>query len=335
MRKTGRGILFGLLAALPVFCFWPAAAQDRVFSRKAAALYSVLPDLKSCRPGVLAAMESQRALDTLNAIRALHGLSSVAYDASADDAVMRISLMIAVNKRVSHVPSQEWSCYTPDGYLAAQTSNLGGGFASALIFRSVEDYVTGWLTEVRSGLPDSIGHRRWLLDPFLRKIAYGRVAGILDEESVDGAAIRISYPQDVYSTDFKEGFVSYPFQDYPEKFYQDGAMLSFSVVASKDSLAANQNVNFADALVTVMRNGQTLPTYGLPNNIQFRAGKLVRGALYSVAISGVMVGGERRDYNYWFRIVSSPEVGTGKSRAWKAKPSSSPAPRRALVKLPR
>lgn len=344
LRRTGRRILCGLLAVLPVFCLWPAAAQDRVFSRKAAALYTTPPDLKSCRPGVLAAMETQRALSTLNAIRALHGLSPVAYDASADEAVMRISLMIAVNRQVSHAPSQDWRCYAPDGYLAAQTSNLGGGFAPALIFRNAEDYVTGWLTEMRNGLPDSIGHRRWLLDPFLKKIAYGRVAGILAEESVDGAAIRISYPGEAYNTDFTGDFVSYPFQDYPEKFYQDGAMLSFSVVASRDSLASNRNVNFADALVTVARNGQPLPvsdisfdnsTYGLPNSIQFRAGKLVRGALYSVAISGVMVGGERRDYSYWFRIVSAPEDGAGKSRIWKAKPSSSPAPRRASVRSPR
>lgn len=303
----------------------------------------IAPDLKACKPGILAGGESRRALETLNEIRALHDLSPVAYDTGADDAVMRISLMIAANRQISHAPSQAWRCYAPEGYWAAQTSNLGGGAAPALIFRSAEEYVIGWLTETRNGLPDSIGHRRWLLDPFLKKIAYGRVAGILDDESVDGSAIRISYPEDAYATDFAGDFVSYPFRDYPEKFYHDGAMLSFSVAASRDSLAANQNVDFANALVTVMRNGQALPvndisfdnsTYGLPNNIQFRAGNLVRGALYSVAISGVMVGGERRDYSYWFRIVPEPknDAGTGKPRTWKAKPSSSPALRRASVK---
>ena len=42
--------------------------------------------------------------------------------------------------------------------------------------------------------------------------------------------------------------------------------------------------------------------YGLPNNIQFRAGRLEPGAVYDVSISCVMVNGVSHDYTYWFRI---------------------------------
>ncbi len=95
------------------------------------------------------------------------------------------------------------------------------------------NYVMGWLPDARNVLPDGIGHWRWLLDPFLKKIAYGRVAGILDGESVDGAAIRISDPDDAYSADFIGGFVAYPFHDYPQDYYGDGAMLSFPLSQAK------------------------------------------------------------------------------------------------------
>lgn len=334
------------LAAIGILvCAMPVLAQDRVFIRHAAALYEQQPDIKSCQPGKLAEAEKLRVLDTVNAIRVLHGLEAVRYDEGAQDGVMQIALMMAANEQVSHAPLPSWACYTQDGYDTAQVSNLSGGFSPYLAFVGGEQNVIRWLTDTNNMLPGNIGHRRWLLDPFLKKIAYGRVSGSVDGQSVEGAALRISYPGQAAPTGFTGGFVAYPFQDYPEKYYADGALLSFSAIPNTGQTFANRNVDYATAAILVRRRGgDELPVskvafdnlgFGVPNNIQFDVGPLMRDAIYDVQVTGVIVDGVRRDYEYWFRIVPEQKAIVGKSRAWKTKPSSSPAPHPASAKSPR
>lgn len=285
------------------------------FFQQVAAMYAAQPDVAACQPGQLSAQVTARALQTLNAIRALHHLPPVAYSSADEPGAQQAALMMAANAQLSHTPPTSWRCYTAAGAAAAGASNLYGGLGSGLRLLSDEEVFAGWLTEVDNLTAENVGHRRWLLDPFLGSVAYGRVAGRHDTYTrTDAAVIK------VFDTAGPAGpsgalpaYVAYPFEDYPARLFDTRALLSFGVVANSSNRWANQNVSFANAAVTVrQRGGGTLAVsrvahdnqgYGLPNNLQFFVTGLQANTIYDVSIARVNVGGVSTDYSYWFRIV--------------------------------
>lgn len=174
--------------------------------------------------------------------------------------------------------------------------------------------VTGWMTDVRHMNPGSIGHRRWLLDPFLATISFGRVAGVLpDGRRTDGAAMRIIGSNRVVPEPIEGGFIAYPFGDYPARFWDPRAQLSFSVLVDLRDKTASEQVDYAGAEVSVRRRGgEALQVggvsfdnnaYGLPNSLKFAAEGLQPGVSYDVSIRNVRVQGVSRDFSYSFRIT--------------------------------
>ncbi|MEH3160032.1 MAG: hypothetical protein PGN08_14570 [Sphingomonas taxi] len=108
-------------------------------------------------------------------------------------------------------------------------------------------------------------------------------------------------------------FVAYPYGDYPTRYFNTSAYLSFSVIAGRTgAFGANASVSFARATVTVTGPGGALAVsdvasdndgYGVANNIQWHVAGLQAGTSYTVRISGV-TGAAQTDYSYTFRIVS-------------------------------
>jgi uncharacterized protein YkwD len=288
--------------------------QKNDFLDKAAAMYQTKPNLATCSTGVLTEAEKQKVLVTLNAIRHLHGLANVVYDTASDDQVMQASLMFAANGEISHTPPTTWKCYSATGAAGAGVSNITGGPPYPnLTFETVDENVIGWVTDVRNLLPNNIGHRRWMLDPFLKQVAYGRVAAAFDSSTVvDGSAIKVIYGNDVNGT-ATSGYVAYPVNDYPSQFFASNALLSFSAVPSVENRQANFAVDYSAAVVTVTQRGGNALTvrnlaydnigYGVPNSIQFTADGMAQGIVYDVSIRGVRINAASRDFAYWFRIV--------------------------------
>ncbi|RDE07297.1 CAP domain-containing protein [Sphingomonas aracearum] len=280
------------------------------FSAQVAALYDVAPDPANCRAGTLKASVKADALARLNAIRALHNLSPVTYSDAEDAQEAESSLMQAVNRTLSHTPPTSWTCYSPAGAAAAGASNLIGGWGNGLGYSTEDDYMATWLNEGGSA---SIGHRRWLLSPFLGKISYGRVAyQSASGDRVSTASLRVfnfaaapPLPGSVPS------FVAYPFNDYPQRYFRPGDYLSFSAVPyGGGSFGANANVSFARATITVTGPSGALPVtdvsydnggYGVANSVQWRVTGLALGTSYTVRISGV-TGTAQAEYSYTFRI---------------------------------
>ena len=309
-----------LLAALPLAAAClasPVIAQDRNpdFAARAAALYAEPPDIEHCHPGRLKPEVLSTLTARVNEVRALHGLAPVTYDSATEDTAVAASLVFAANGSLSHYPGSWWRCFTEPAATGARLSNIFGGLASErLIFVSMDEMVTGWMTDVRHMNPGSIGHRRWLLDPFLATISFGRVAGVLpDGRRTDGAALRIIGSNRVMPEPIERGFIAYPFGDYPARFWDPRALLSFSVLVDMRDKAASAQVDYAEAEVSVRRRGgEALPVerlsfddkaYGLPNSLQFAAEGLQPGVTYDVAVRNVTVQGQPRDFDYTFRIV--------------------------------
>jgi uncharacterized protein YkwD len=281
----------------------------------AAALYDVQPNPAACQAGTLKASVRQEMLGWVNAARALHGLPPVVHSDVANQATAEASLMMAVNRTLSHTPPTSWTCYTNSGGAVAGSSNLIGGWGNGLPWSSEDALLAGWLTERNSA---TIGHRRWLLDPFLGQITYGRVAyQNANGDRADSATMKMfdfatSVPAPAPSS--VPAFVAYPYGNYPARYFGTASILSFTVIANPAGRFAsgNANVRFDNATVTVSAAGANLPVtdvafdnvgYGVPNSLQWRVAGLQAGTSYTVRISGV-TGAPQSVYEYSFRIVS-------------------------------
>lgn len=273
-------------------------------------MYDVQPDIDACRTGTLKASVRTEMLTRLNALRALHGLPAVTYSDPDNAQVDESSLMQAANKTLSHTPPTTWLCYTATGAAGAGSSNLIGGWGNGLTWSSEDRYLGLWLTEGGSA---SIGHRRWILDPFLGKISYGRVAQQFSNGNrSDAASMKVfSFASAPPTPAGLPPFVAYPYGDYPVRYFGAGDYLSFSVVASGSSRGANGGVRFTGASVTVSSGGTNLAVtnvtfdnegYGLPNNIQWRVTGLQTNVTYTVTISGI-TGAPQTSYQYTFKMV--------------------------------
>jgi uncharacterized protein YkwD len=288
------------------------------FTTAASALYTALPDTSICRAGTLTAAEKSSALATVNAIRAAHGLASVTYDSAGDDAVMQAALMSAVNGQLDHAPPTTWGCYSASGDSGAQTSNLYlGGPSAFLTLAPSASILAGWLADV--GSEATLGHRRWMLDPFLKQIAFGRV----DVQATTGVKTTASALKVIYSADatgtVTPDYVAYPVGDYKKAYFQGTGttdpIQSFTAIADKSSRSANgqSKVDYGVATVSVVpRGGAALAVtavspdyvgYGVPNLLRFRAGGIVAGVVHDVTIANVRVNGVLRSYSYSFRLV--------------------------------
>ncbi len=289
----------------------PATGSD--FLTSVAQLYSTPPNIAACQAGTLKPEVGQRVLATLNYIRGLHNLPPATYSTADEPAVQQSALMMAANGQLSHFPPSSWNCYTAAGATAAGQSNIYLG-TGGLRYSQDADLLAGWLIDTNNVVANNIGHRRWLLYPFLSTIAYGRTAGVWQSSNrADGASIKVINTSQNTAGPLPD-YVAYPFQDYPARYFETGALLSFGVIANKSSnFGANQSVSYAGATISVRARGGAALTvsniswdndgYGLPNSLQWSVAGLAANTTYDVTISNVTVSGAARNYSYYFRIV--------------------------------
>jgi len=288
------------------------------------------PDAATCQPGTLKASSKTAVVAWVNSVRALHGLSPVVYDATQETGTQAAALMMLVNNRLSHTPSSDWACYSAAGAGAAQKTNLSRGQTTGEVSSLPNVHPTamlgGFFTELNSrnsaGEID-IGHRRWLLNPFLRRISLGWAdARSTGQYSYAGTLYVIDESDFEVPLSSKVDFVAYPQGDYPAEAFDPATRLSFSVLVNKSSLWENDanRVDFSSAQVemtpalsvTALKSSvlntndpNAAGTEGLPNVLEWNAPGMQRGVEYTVRVSGVRVktgsAWQAREYQYKFR----------------------------------
>ena len=329
MTRTQLAIVSAWLLAWPAICPHAARAQGdgqetyytnyrKAFLAQAARTTLVAPDIHACAAGRLSDATQAEVVDTLNDIRRRHGLGPVSYDPRYDTQVMQAALMIAANGQLSHDPAKSWLCYTDEGHEGASNSVIFGG----LVARNPQYYtpsqvVVSWLSDVRN-VKGGIGHRMWLLDPSLRTISYGQVAGAFDDGKVsEGAAMKVFGGEGQKADrapDYPPRIIAYPYGDYPAKYYEDGAILSFAVdVPAK----VNPSVSYEKTSISIqIDNGAWQPVkivgkadvpYWAPVFLEFDAGPLTPGIKYSVKVKDVEVNGVYQDFDYGFELVGETD----------------------------
>ncbi|MES2288585.1 MAG: CAP domain-containing protein [Pseudomonadota bacterium] len=284
-----------------------------------AATYTQLPDIAACNAGVMSNTGLQDALQVMNGIRALHGLPAVTLSSADQQSAMEASLMMSANSQLSHTPPTTWKCYTALGAAGAGSSDLYASFPSAnLSLMSNDNIFAGWMTEVNNLVANSVGHRRWILDPFLGTVAYGRVAGIYSStQRIDSSALKVfnNTGGGVASAAAIPDYVAYPQGNYPARYFDATALFSFTAIVDKTTTwGGNSSVDFSAATITVKPTGGSTNLavsaitfdndgYGVPNNIQWKVAGVATGTSYDVTISNVKVRGVARVYSYSFKIV--------------------------------
>ena len=266
-------------------------------------LYEILPDIQTCYEGVLKDSEKQKALEELNFIRSLHGLNPVSYYYEDDIYTSKAALIIVANEELNHYPDQSYECWTEEGEFGCSHSNLYMSWGWEGKIPKSEDFVIGWVVD--EGV-ESLGHRRWMLFPFLKDTSYGRV----DILGFTGAVIKVVNDEINPSN---VDFVAYPYEEYPRNLFLKNWYLSFSVVADRNNLWNNEKVDFSDAVIEIHNeDGEILQVnsiyydnegYGIPNNLQWKVNGIKYGIKYTVNIKNVKVFGINKNYEYWFNLI--------------------------------
>lgn len=121
----------------------------------------------TCTPGTMSQDWQERTLRSVNLYRWLAGVPALTLDASAYVGEQACALMMQANGALSHSPPQSWACWSQEGAGAAGQSSIAGTSAVA----GVDLYVAD------PGNPDTLGHRRWVLSPWISATAFGSTSG--------------------------------------------------------------------------------------------------------------------------------------------------------------
>ena len=108
-----------------------------------------------CNVGEESQASLTATLDTVNTLRSFAGVGAVTFDPTLNHRALSAALMMKAAGELSHTPGPDWPCYSFEGDAGAGQSNLflGASGATAMV---------GYVDD--SGI-ESLGHRRWLLDP--------------------------------------------------------------------------------------------------------------------------------------------------------------------------
>lgn len=276
--------------------------------------YIKKPDIKTCQVGQVTDIEKQQALDELNRIRQVHGLDPVSYNKENDKYTSASALINAANRTLGHYPPKTAKCYSEYGRIGSKNSNLYISLASSTALISpnfAEDTITNLLID--EGV-EGVGHRAWLLNPFLKSISYGRATDT-QKDYIDAASVYIDDTKTNLSPQSPD-YIAYPYKNYKESWFTHGWYSSFSVIVNKSDFWANKNVDYTKAKVLVTDlSGKALkishlkPEYkdkryaGLPNLLTWKIHGTQNNQKYMVKISGVKVDGVIKNYEYWFEII--------------------------------
>ncbi|HRP02158.1 MAG TPA: CAP domain-containing protein [Candidatus Kapabacteria bacterium] len=302
-----------------IFLFLVFILASNVQSQDLDKIYKRQANVQSCAPGELNQSEIDLVLKKVNQIRALHKLAPVEYEYSTQQASMEGCLNIVASGESGHKDDPSSECYTPGGGEARMKSNLFAGGGGSPVFYSSEDIIIGWLIDDHNADKANeykVGHRRAIINPFLKKFSFGRAEGYTKAGNQYMVAANFHYQDYVTNgANTPNDFVAYPYEDYPTDFFNKDFYLSFNVLADKTNLWNNESVDLSNAQITMKdANNNNIDITAIlfdyegwgsyPNNLSWKAANLQNDTKYFVEITNINVNGQNKNYSYWFRLTN-------------------------------
>jgi uncharacterized protein YkwD len=281
--------------------------------------YDQLPNIQQCQEGTLKESEKANILNYINFIRSIHKLKPVQYNLSGDKYAQKSALIQAANATLSHTPDQSFSCYSDDGYYGSVNSNLHLHTSSGSLNPASKESIIGWMIDDHSGnAPDRCGHRRAIINPWVTVISFGRVDGIANVGNTNTSAMALLYMDHVDGniSDMPSEFVAYPFQNYPIELVNKSWYLSFSPFYDMNRWSGNTAIDYTNAQIKVKTDdGTPMNVHSLiydfegwgaiHNNIRFMVDNMQNEVKYNVTVEGIIVNGQQKEYNYWFKLTNN------------------------------
>ena len=135
-------------------------------------IYSIVPSVS--RPYNPGQLHSEFLLDGLNMINFCRYLADLPADCVLDpeyNEMCQYGAVLLAASAFSHTPPQLNDMsdrFYETGYQATSSSNIGAGYPS--LAAAVQ---SGWMSDRDARNIDRVGHRRWILNPSLKRIGFG------------------------------------------------------------------------------------------------------------------------------------------------------------------
>ena len=275
--------------------------------------------VEECKVGSESADSLQASLDTVNLLRAFTGVEPVRFSATRNREALAAALAIRAAGDLSHEIDASWPCHSEDAENGAARSNLFLG-------RSGAQAMVGYVND--AGV-DSLGHRRWLLNPGAVEFGSGSTGQtnalhVLDAYA-DGSHLAPLEPDNLVAWP-PPGWVPQPwvFKDWSAAIGLDP-----SRAAEHGHDLEDVEVDISEAEVDVELEGRAAQVSGLrrhadgygtgpmlswrtelPAQAASSAGASQAGTKepeIQVSISGVTIGGEPEPIEYTVRPFTVPQ----------------------------
>ncbi len=191
----------------------------------------------------------KNGLDYLNFVRFVEGLQPVSIDESKADLAQHGAVLLSYE--YSHTPSQP-SDMDDDfynlGYEATSTSNIAWSYNNNSL-SNLGGFVQLWLNDEDSSNMSRVGHRRWLLNPYMLTTAFGYV-----EKGANKYANVLAFDESNTDLDYYD-FIAYPANGYfPNNLIDNTIPWSVSLNTSLYKVESRDDINIK---ITKKSNGQT------------------------------------------------------------------------------
>lgn len=250
----------------------------------------------SCHPGTNSIAYQQATEATINWYREMTGLPPITLDPALDAEALAAALIMQANNTLTHYPSSDLACWTPEGADGAGSSNLALGAAGP---RSIALYI-----EDPGASNTPVGHRRWILYPPMATMGSGSTSWANALKVFGGPGqwgARPAGPE----------WVSWPPEGYVPQ----------ATTYPRWSLARNSapGADFSAATVTMHDGAQEIPViqhpvsngYGdntivwEPQGLSFSPGMADR--TFTITVSGIRVAGSAITHRYQVTVID-PDV---------------------------
>lgn len=206
-----------------------AYIAEHPYDANADAVYDVEPVLTSPYvTGELSQETLSSALNALNIVRYIAGIGEVSLNSSYTELSQAGAMLNAANGVMSHSPSQPTDMSDElysFGLSGCRSSNLARGYSNL-----TTAILSGWMRD--SSSLDTLGHRRWCLNPAMAQTGFGQSDSYM-----------AMYAFDRTKTTNASG-VCWPAQNTPVEYFNDQYPWSISM---------GYSVNISDITVTLTR----------------------------------------------------------------------------------
>ncbi len=271
------------------------------------------------------------ALNMLNTVRYIAGLNA---DVTSDDEYEKLAqaatLADAAFGMLSHYPEKvddmDQDLYDL-GAKGARSCNLGWSYSSSGPDPTLNNTILhGWTGDSDSSNIDVVGHRRWVLSPWMSKTGFGVTIGPYKPADYDESVYTAMYAFDTDDKrfeDVKELLVAWPAQNTPVEYFSEEWYVNY---ASAWSLSTGKNQDIDKVKVTLVRRSDNKTwsfskekadgffnvdnnNYGQPGCVIFRPDGISRfkaGEVFDVSITGLNPSDVSYTVNF-FSANASPQ----------------------------